>query len=163
MLRYLPPWAGTHQSNRELHLASESEKRQWTISAIGVPQQRVNCLSARFFPNPVSSPYLEAAHGADKVDPLFQPVSNNTRGAGRTITPGGVYQMLTKYAASAGIAIEGFGPRALRATAANNALEHHADIAKVQEWLGQANISTTGVYGRRHLHAEDSPTFKVAY
>lgn len=36
-------------------------------------------------------------------------------------------------------------------------------IAKVQEWLGRANISTTRVYDRRHLRAEDSPTFKVAY
>ena len=34
-------------------------------------------------------------------------------------------------------------------------------IAKVQEWLGRANISTTRVYDRRHLRAEDSPTFKV--
>jgi integrase/recombinase XerD len=108
--------------------------------------------------------YLEASgHGADKTAPLFQPVSSNTRGAGRAITPGGVYQMLAKYAAGAGIDVEGFGPHALRATAATNALEHHADIAKVQEWLGHANIATTRVYDRRHLRAEDSPTFKVTY
>jgi integrase len=31
----------------------------------------------------------------------------------------------------------------LKATAATNALEHEADIAKVQAWLGHANISTT--------------------
>jgi integrase/recombinase XerD len=30
---------------------------------------------------------------------------------------------------------------ALRATAATNALAHGADIAKVQEWLGHADIS----------------------
>jgi integrase len=35
--------------------------------------------------------------------------------------------------------IEGFGAHSLRATAATNA----ADIAKVQEWLGHANIATT--------------------
>jgi hypothetical protein len=73
------------------------------------------------------------------------------------------YQMLAKYAAGASIEIDGFGPHALRATAATNALEYHADIAKVQEWLGHANIATTRVYDRRHLRAEDSPTFKVAY
>jgi len=51
----------------------------------------------------------------------------------------------------------------LRATAATNALEHEADIAKVQQWLGHANISTTRLYDRRHMRAEDSPTFKVRY
>jgi hypothetical protein len=47
----------------------------------------------------------------------------------------------------------------LRATAATNALNHQADIAKVQEWLGHANISRTliAIIGRngtktvRHL------------
>jgi hypothetical protein len=34
--------------------------------------------------------------------------------------------MLAKYAAGASIEIDGFGPHALRATAATNALEHHA-------------------------------------
>jgi site-specific recombinase XerC len=47
--------------------------------------------------------------------------------------------------------------------AATNALEHEADIAKVQEWLGHANISTTRIYDRRKSRPEDSPTFKVAY
>ena len=56
-----------------------------------------------------------------------------------------------------------FGPHAMRATAATNALEHGADIAKVQEWLGHANIQTTRIYDRRNSRPEDSPTFKVAY
>ena len=30
--------------------------------------------------------------------------------------------------------------RSLRATAATNALEHEADIAKVQEWLGAQHL-----------------------
>lgn len=49
------------------------------------------------------------------------------------------------------IDVEGFGPHALRASAATNALKHNADIAKVQEWLGHANISTARAYGRHHL------------
>ena len=57
----------------------------------------------------------------------------------------------------------GLGVHGLRATAATNALEHEADIAKVQQWLGHANISTPRLYDRRHLRAEDSPTFKVRY
>jgi site-specific recombinase XerD len=61
------------------------------------------------------------------------------------------------------VRIERLGVHALRATAATNALDHQADIAKVQEWLGHANISTTRLYDRRKHRPEDSPTFKVEY
>ena len=37
------------------------------------------------------------------------------------------------------------GAHALRATAATNALDHDADIVKVQEWLGHTNIATTRI------------------
>jgi integrase len=49
------------------------------------------------------------------------------------------------------------------ATAATNALDHQADIAKVREWLGHANIATTRIYDHRKTRPEDSPTFKVEY
>jgi len=52
---------------------------------------------------------------------------------------------------------------AIRATAATNALAHGADIAKVQEWLGHADISTMRFYDKRGSRPEDSPTFKVRY
>jgi integrase len=55
------------------------------------------------------------------------------------------------------------GAHALRATAATNALDHQADIAKVQEWLGHANIATTRIYDHRKTRPEDIPTFKVNY
>lgn len=48
-----------------------------------------------------------------------------------------------------GLNVVGFCVHALRTTAATNALEHAADIAKVQEWLGHANISTTRLYDTR--------------
>jgi integrase len=44
--------------------------------------------------------------------------------------------MVKYYAKRVGVNIEGFGAHSLRATAATNALDHEADIAKVQEWLG---------------------------
>ncbi len=64
------------------------------------------------------------------------------------------------YSAQLGFEI---GAHALRATAATNALDHQADIAKVQEWLGNANIATTRIYDHRRTRPEDSATFKVAY
>jgi integrase/recombinase XerD len=108
--------------------------------------------------------YLEAAgHGAgEKISPLFRPVSNNARGV-RAITPDGVYRVLAKYAGQVGIDVDGFGPHALRATAITNALDNNADLAKVQVWVGHANVSTTRMYDRRQARPEDSPTFKVAY
>ncbi|MGY6164115.1 tyrosine-type recombinase/integrase [Paraburkholderia strydomiana] len=105
--------------------------------------------------------YLEAAgHGGTPAAPLFQPVRRKT-GAG--LTADGVYKVVLDYAAKARIQLQGFGVHSLRATAATNALEHEADIAKVQEWLGHANIATTRIYDRRKSRPEDSPTFKVAY
>jgi len=59
--------------------------------------------------------------------------------------------------------VHGFCVHVLRATAATNALAHNADIAKVQEWLGHANIATTRLYDRRPSRPEESPTFKVEY
>ena len=76
------------------------------------------------------------------------------------ITPDGIYKLVRVYSAQLGFEI---GAHALRATAATNALDHEADIAKVQEWLGHANISTTRIYDHRRTRPEDSPTFKVAY
>lgn len=49
----------------------------------------------------------------------------------------------------------------MRVTAATNALDHQVDIAKVQEWLGHANIATTRIYDHRKTRPEDSLTFKL--
>jgi site-specific recombinase XerD len=106
--------------------------------------------------------YLDAAgHSTDENGALFRPLRNNRTGRlERAITADGVYRMVRGYAAELGFPI---GAHALRATAATNALDHQADIAKVQEWLGHANISTTRIYDHRGTRPEDSPTFKVAY
>ena len=80
--------------------------------------------------------------------------------AGLSERSDGVYRLVRAYSAQLGFEI---GAHALRATAATNALDHQADIAKVQEWLGHANIATTRIYDHRRTRPEDSPTFKVAY
>ncbi|MGH7118806.1 MAG: tyrosine-type recombinase/integrase, partial [Acetobacteraceae bacterium] len=106
--------------------------------------------------------YLDAAgHGADEAGALFRPVRNNRTGRlAQAITPDGIYKLVRTYSAQLGFEI---GAHALRATAATNALDHQADIAKVQEWLGHANIATTRIYDHRRSRPEDSPTFKVSY
>ncbi|QKK07555.1 MAG: tyrosine-type recombinase/integrase [Planctomycetota bacterium] len=109
--------------------------------------------------------YLRVAgHGDDRPGALFRPVSNN---AGdkleQAITGDGIYKMLKRYGALADITMDGLCLHALRATAATNALEHKADIAYVQMWLGHASIATTRLYDRRRSRPEDSPTFKVSY
>jgi integrase/recombinase XerD len=135
----------------------------------GVPHLRVSGKGdkTRYLPlhpgtNALIHDYLEAAgHGQDQNGPLFRPVKNN-RGKTLTnaLTPNGVYAIVRAYSAELGFEI---APHALRATAATNALDHQADIAKVQEWLGHANIATTRTYDHRKTRPEDSPTFKVAY
>ncbi len=92
--------------------------------------------------------YLEAAeHGVDEAGALFRPVRNNrTDQLERAITADRVYKLVRAYSAAPGFEI---GAHALRATAATNALDHQAAIAKVQEWLGHANVATTRIYDHR--------------
>ncbi len=72
-----------------------------------------------------------------------------------------IYKLVREYTACA--LGEAFGPHSMRSTVATNALANGADIAKVQELLGHANISTTRLYDQRHSRPEDSANFKVAY
>ena len=112
--------------------------------------------------------YLEAAGHKEELDsPLFRPVKNNVTGIlNKPLDPASVYQAIVKpYGKQVGItvSVHGFCVHSLRATAATNALAHGADIAKVQAWLGHANISTTRMYDKRNSRPEDSPTFRVQY
>lgn len=95
---------------------------------------------------------------------LFRPVKNSKGGLDGALTGNAIYEDVVKrYAKDASIPVDSIRPHALRATAATNALEHGADIAKVQEWLGHKNISTTRLFDKRKTRPEDSPTFKVEY
>jgi site-specific recombinase XerD len=109
--------------------------------------------------------YLDVAgHGEILDGPLFRPVKNPNGSLDKPLTGAAVYAcIIKKYAKAAQIEVAGFCVHSLRATAATNALENNADIAKVQDWLGHSSISTTKLYDKRTSRPEDSPTFKVAY
>lgn len=106
-------------------------------------------------------------HREDVEGALFRPVKNNRTGRlDRHLDSSSVYRnIVRKYGRETGISAEvnGLCVHSLRATAATNALSHDCDIAKVQEWLGHANVSTTRLYDRRKSKPEDSPSFRVKY
>ena len=103
----------------------------------GVPHFRVTGKGSKTRPVPVHpaalsalGDYLElAGHHRDRNAPLFQPTQ--ARWAGRPLTGDGIYKLVRKYATAAAIPMERI-VHALRATAATNALEHEADIARVR-------------------------------
>lgn len=105
---------------------------------------------------------LAAGHANDLHGPLFRPIRNfrSSEGVNRPLDPASVYRNIVRHY---GADVHGLCVHSLRATAATNALSHEADIAKVQEWLGHANISTTRLYDRRKTRPEDSPTFRIRY
>ena len=115
----------------------------------------------------IESYLLLAGHGDDHDGPLFRPVRNNRTGElERPLNTNSLYRnVVRKYGQATGLNVEvnGLCVHSMRATAATNALSHEADIAKVQEWLGHANVSTTRLYDRRKTRPEDSPTFRVRY
>jgi integrase/recombinase XerD len=128
----------------------------------------------RFVPaHPLAQRLIEeylalAGHAGDTTGPLFRPVRNNRTAEklDRPLDPASLYRNIVRqYGLETGLSaqVNGLCVHSLRATAATNALSHEADIAKVQEWLGHANVSTTRLYDRRKLRPEDSPTFRVRY
>ena len=104
-------------------------------------------------------------HGSNGSAALFWPVKNSRSGIlERPLSGHAIYKnIVQKYARELGIEARAICVHGLRATAATNALDHSADIAKVQEWLGHSNISTTRLYDRRKTRPDESPTFKVSY
>jgi site-specific recombinase XerD len=106
--------------------------------------------------------YLEASQGRGETERLF--VSAPRAGApGAPLIRQRIRELIERYADQAGIAAAACRPHSLRTTAATNALEHGADIAKVQDWLGHANPATTRLYDKRGDKPEDSPSFAVNY
>ena len=106
-----------------------------------------------------------ASHRDELDGALFRPVKNSRTGKlDKPLSSHAVYKDIVKrYAKDIGIEPRSISPHGLRATAATNALDNDTDIAKVQDWLGHASISTTRLYDRREMRPEESPTFKVSY
>ncbi len=141
----------------------------------GIPHLRVHGKGSkiRFIPvQPMAQRLIEsylqkAGHKEDLKGALFRPVQNSRTGdLTKALNANSIYRnIVMKYGFETGLKIEvnGLCVHAMRATAATNALSHGADIAKVQEWLGHANVSTTRLYDRRNTRPEDSPTFRVKY
>jgi len=105
--------------------------------------------------------YLNAAgHRGDAGGALFRSAAPNRKNSAKRLSAGSVYQnVVMHYCKRIGIAAEGLGPHALRATSGTSALLNGADFAEVQEWLDHSTISTTRLYDKRKMKPEDSPTF----
>jgi len=140
--------------------------------------ERINCYNLLIVPvDPLAlrliGEYLETGkHGGavshESLDSrLFRPVTNSRTGTlNKHLDPRSVYSnIVIRYAKAMDITAEAVGvcEHSMRATAATNPLSNEADIAKVQEWLDHANVSTTRLYDRRKTRPEDSPTFHVKY
>ena len=138
----------------------------------GVPHFRVHGKGGKMRFVPVHPGTLErisdylarAGHGEDSKGALFRPVKNPVDGVlEKPLSGDAIFKLVRFYSMKLGLDAKAVCVHGLRATAATNALDHQADIAKVQEWLGHANIATTRLYDRRKTKPEDSPTFKVSY
>ena len=110
--------------------------------------------------------YLEADKRINDLDePLFCALKKykDADGLLKHMNTDSIYDIVKFYARSVGLKMENFHPHCLRATGATNALSNGADLGKVQDFLGHANIQTTRIYDKRKDDIEDSPTFKIKY
>ncbi|MEJ6579807.1 MAG: site-specific integrase [Akkermansiaceae bacterium] len=106
--------------------------------------------------------YLEqAGHREERSGPIFRTLSNNRdEDNPAPLSQSSLYRnVIKKCSLVAGLDVARVSNHTMRATSATNALSNSADIAKVQEWLGHANVSSTELYDRRPSKPEDSPTF----
>jgi len=107
--------------------------------------------------------YLAASsHAGDERTPLFIP-SPKRSARSKLMLRRRIHELIVRYAKGLELPSGSARPHSMRATAATNALEHGADIAKVQDWLGHASPETTRLYVKRKDRPDESPTFRVIY
>ncbi len=159
------------------HGLRRSEVKDLKVNSIhdvqGVPHLRVKGKGSKTRDLPLHPVTLERINAYLQNDgrtgflesPLFCQLHKrkDTDGNLKAMSTNMIYIIVMNYAKIVGIKIENFHPHSLRATWATNALSNHADLAKVQDYLGHANIQTTKIYDKRTQILADSPTFKINY
>jgi len=92
---------------------------------------------------------------------FFAGEEQTDRSPDRHLDPASVYQILFEIRPRNRPQRRGYGPMCAFAAChgSNNALSHDSDIAKVQEWLGHADVSTTRPMTGARASPKDSPTF----
>lgn len=139
----------------------EPPQRQASTRGRGV---RCGMWRWRSSPSRCLTPTWLVGHKKDLDGPLFRPLKNNvTKPLVGALSAVGVCPGWKRYAQKVGLVADVLGvcAHSMRATAATNALDNRADIAKVQEWLGRADISTIRMYDKRLSRPENSLSFKV--
>lgn len=86
--------------------------------------------------------------------PLWRSHSNNSRG--RRLTPDGIYGIVKKAAAGAGLDAEGLGAHTLRHTACTLALEAGASLQQIQTHARHRRLETTMAYVHQRDKLRDS-------
>lgn len=150
----------------KLHLKSIHERSGIKHLEIHGKGGKIRCLPLHPTTFHLIQEYLSAApHGREKSGALFRPIRNNITGdITKSLSTDRILKIVKGYGLKIGIVdMARFAPHALRATAATNALENHADITKVQEWLGHSSILTTRSYDRRITQSVDSPMWRVGW
>ena len=74
--------------------------------------------------------------------PLFCPLKRRKDSDGhvKPVATNAIYEIVMRHARTVGINTVNFHPHSLRATFATNTLSNHADLGKVQDYLGHASV-----------------------